>query len=137
MAVVNIDYNDGNKKDLGYKYVELDYNNLKTKKIFDTGNFVKDWYDCIKFCITKIQNKEHVGHSSSVNHFFMDGAKYDSAYLVMNGDNGKLSYDEKQHGDEIEFFVEEGTTPTWEELKELCGDTPTTKKVKSKKSIKL
>lgn len=122
MAVINIEYNDGNKKDLGYKYVELDYNGLKSKKVFNSGNFVKDWYDCLKFVITKLQSKESVGHSSSVNHFFMDGAKYDSAYLVMNGDKASLSYDAKKHGENIEFFVQEGTTPTWEELKKICGD---------------
>lgn len=27
----------------------------------------------------------------------------------------------------IEFFVKEGTTPTWEELREICGDKPVKK----------
>ncbi len=134
MAVVNIDYNDGNKKDLGYRSIDVSYNNLKSKKVFDSGNFVKDWYDCIKFCITKIQNIEPIMHSSSVNHFFMDGAKYDSAYLVVTKEKTSLSYDSEMHGENIELFVEENTTPTWEELRKICGDEK--KKVQKKKTKK-
>lgn len=131
MAVISIDYNDGNKKNLGYKSVDVSYNNLKSVKKFDSGNFVKDWYDCTKFCITKIGNKEPIIHSSSVNHFIMDGAKYDSAYLVVTEKSTSLSYDSKLHGENIELFVEENTTPTWEELRKICGDE---KKVENKKS---
>lgn len=138
MAVISIDYNDGNKKDLGYKGIDVSYNNLKSKKKFDSGNFVKDWYDCIKFCITKIQNSEPIIHSSSVNHFFMDGAKYDSAYLVVTKEKTSLSYDSENHGENIELFVEENTTPTWEELRKICGDEKKKEetKVKSKKKTK-
>lgn len=135
MAVISIDYNDGNKKDLGYKSVDLSYNNLKSKKVFNSGNFVKDWYDCIKFCITKIQNTEPIMHSSSVNHFFMDGANYDSAYLVVTKENVSLSYDSSKHGENIELFVEENTTPTWDELRKICGDEK--KEVKKSKKKKL
>lgn len=135
MAVISIDYNDGNKKDLGYKSVDLSYNNLKSKKVFNSGNFVKDWYDCIKFCITKIQNTEPIMHSSSVNHFFMDGANYDSAYLVVTKESVSLSYDSSKHGENIELFVEENTTPTWDELRKICGDEK--KEVKKSKKKKL
>lgn len=135
MAVISIDYNDGNKKDLGYKSIDVSYNNLKSKKVFNSGNFVKDWYDCIKFCITKIQNTEPIMHSSSVNHFFMDGANYDSAYLVVTKENVSLSYDSSKHGENIELFVEENTTPTWDELRKICGDEK--KEVKKSKKKKL
>lgn len=137
MAVVNIDYNDGNKKNLGYKSIDVSYNNLKSKKKFNTGNFVKDWYDCVKFCITQIGNKEPISHSSSVNHFFMDGAKFDSAYLVVTKEKTSLSYDAKMHGENIELFVEENTTPTWEELRKICGDEKKVEKKKSKKKKQL
>ena len=136
MAVISIDYNDGNKKDLGYRSIDVSYNNLKSKKVFNSGNFVKDWYDCIKFCITKIQNTEPKMHSSSVNHFFMDGAKYDSAYLVVTKEKTSLSYDSEMHGENIELFVEENTTPTWEELRKICGDEKKVNEVKSKKKSK-
>ncbi len=135
MAVVHIDYNDGNKKNLGYKSVDISYNNLKSNRKFGSGDFVKDWYDCIKFLVTKIQTKEPIIHSSSINHFFMDGAKYDSAYLITDKEP-MLSYDSEKHGEKIEFFVAEGTTPTWDELKEICGDAKKSEKIKSKKKIK-
>jgi hypothetical protein len=140
MAVVSIEYNDGNKKDLGYKSVNISYNGSKIKKSFNSGNFVKDWYDCTKLCITKIHGKEFVSHSSSVNNFFMDGAKYDSAYLLTDKGNAVLSYDSKHHDKGIELFVEDGTTPTWEQLRKICGDEKvkeeTKVKSKSKKKTK-
>lgn len=125
MAVIGINYNEGNKKDLGYKSVDISYDGLKKKKVFNTGNFVKDWYDMIKFMITKLSEKEDFFVcSSSVDHFRMDGSQkfYDPAWLVTN-DKPKLVYthpmldpDGEESG--IKFYVEKGTQPTWEELKE-------------------
>ena len=76
-------------------------------------------------------NSDYLGPvtgSSSVDHFFMDGAPYESAYLHMVDDNAVLKYvdtsdpmwvlDDSLNG--IEFFVPQGTKPTFEELKELC-----------------
>ena len=133
MAVVSITYNDGDKKNLGYKSVDLSYNGLKKKKSFNSGDFVKDWYDCCKFIIVNIKDTERVSHSSSVNHFIMDGAKFESAYLHADKDQVELKYiDESDphylytqrdiYEKGIEFFVKEGTKPTWEELRTLCGD---------------
>src|SRR5690606_16097134 len=121
MAVININYDEGNEMDLGYESVEISYDNLKSKKVFNSGNFVKDWFDCIKFCILELPDGNHpIVHSSSVDHFFMDGAKYDSAYLITNDASKKvyLSYPAKDEDtDGIELFVPDGTKPTWEELK--------------------
>lgn len=134
MAVISISYNDGNKKNLGYKSVNLSYDDLKKKKSFNSGDFVKDWYDCMKFNITNdITDKEPLMHSSSVNHFIMDGAKFDSAYLHADKNQVELKYvDESDphylytqrdiYEKGIEFFVKEGTKPTWDELRALCND---------------
>jgi hypothetical protein len=120
MAVININYDDGNKEDLGYKSVDVSYNNLKKNKIFNSGNFVKDWFDCIKFCIIEMPNDELVSHSSSINHFIMDGAPYDSMFLMIDIETRK-PYLTKMHDKMgVELFVPEGTEPTWEELKEMC-----------------
>ena len=128
MSVTSINYSEGKKK-LNYKSVEISYNNLKKKKVFDSGNFVKDWYDCVKFIIMKLGNSEHHMNSSTVNHFIMDGAPYDSAWL--NTDNTpKLVY---KYFKGIELFVPKGTKPTWEELRSLCGDPPKQKKTITKK----
>lgn len=123
MAVIGVNYTEfSKKKDMGYQSVDISYNNLKKEKIFDSGDFVKDWYNCNKFIITKLFDKEpHIMMSSSFDNFFMDGAKFDSAYLITNGDEApELSYE--RDDDKIEFFVKKGTKPTWLELRELCGD---------------
>jgi hypothetical protein len=131
MAVIGINYDEGNEKDLGYKSVYLHYGKDKSK-VFDSGNFIKDWWNCRKFMIQDLGDTEqHWSHSSTVDHFIMDGAPYDSAYLHMVDDKAVLKYVDRtdpqylitqQHiyDGGIEFFVPEGTQPTWEELKETC-----------------
>jgi hypothetical protein len=119
MAVVEINYDEGNKKKLGYKSVSISYDNLKKEKVFDSGNFVKDWFDYIKWVIQNGINKnEPVVCSSSVDHFIMDGAPYDSAFLKVEKNKTSLVY--KYDDDFIELFVPKGTRPTWTELKEMC-----------------
>lgn len=127
MAVIGINY-DGDGKKIKYESVYLHYGNDKEKK-FASGNFVKDWYDCLKFCIMKLSGKDNAffAHSSTVNHFIMDGAPYSSAYLDTKGEP-KLVYKFSYEEDRIEFFVSQGTKPTWEELRKLCGDPPKKKK---------
>ncbi len=118
MAIISINYNDGNRKKLGYNSISLSLMSQTNEIIFNTGNFIKDWYDCIKHIIIN-QIDEPVCHSSSVDHFIMDGAPYDSAYLKTDS-VPSLSYEPMSNG--LEFFVEKDTKPTWEELKNLCGD---------------
>lgn len=121
MAVISIEYDEGNKDNLGYKSVEICYgDNLKEKKIFNTGDFVKDWYDMRKYMIqTLLDSEQFFISSSSVDHFIMDDAPYDSAYLKTNDDGTpyfSYVYDEES----IEFFVPKSTQPTFNELKEIC-----------------
>lgn len=118
MSVTSIEYSEPNPKT--YEAVKFRYNNNVEIKIFNSGDFVKDWYDCIKFSIFLEPVEPFNSCSSTVDHFIMDGAPFDSAYLK-NDDNDDLylSYTEI---DGTEFFVKEGTKPTWLELRELCGD---------------
>lgn len=124
MAVYGINYDEGNKKDLGYESVRISYGDgINEMKVFNSGNFVKDWFDLVKFIITELSKTEpfFIG-SSSVDHFFMDGADelYDEAYLI-TGTTGEseLFYSNVSHY-EINFYVPKSTQPTWEELKEMC-----------------
>lgn len=115
------------KRKLKYKSVYLHHGNKK--KYFKSGNFVKDWYDAKKYYLTKVEN-EHLSASSTVDHFIMDGAKFDSAYLHVEGEKYSLKYVDRTEKDWFmsdicdgwEFFVTEGTKPTWEELRIICGD---------------
>ena len=121
MAVVGINYSEGSKKkNLGYKSVYVFYGNGKREeKIFDSGDFVKDWYDYRKFLIQELSEKEHAFcNSSTVDHFIMDGAPYDSAYLIIKNKKGELYYGNEFYEKGIEFFVNKGTKPTWQELKD-------------------
>jgi len=60
----------------------------------------------------------------------MDGAKFDSAYLHVEDKVPVLKYIDRTQEDWFmddicegwEFFVVEGTTPTWAELRTICGD---------------
>lgn len=145
MAVIGINYKgcdhdydpDGNIIEIdpshdSYLKYESVYLYYGEDKIFNSGNFIKDWFDATAFYFRNLaDNEQHLSMSSSCDHFFFDGANFDSAYLVMTDDKPILKYVNKS--DEhwfisqrdifeggIEFFVEAGTKPTWEELKEIC-----------------
>ena len=128
MAIIRINSNE-DKENLIYESVRIGYGKNE-EKVFSSGNFVKDWYDMRKFMVMEIENESIFTHSSSVDNFIMDGAPYDSAYLHTVNGKGVLKYIDRTNpkwyldidgiADGIEFFVHEGTTPTWEELKTLC-----------------
>lgn len=141
MAYITINYSGGDiyekdsdkviGNDFVYESVELSSSIGEEKFIFDSGNLVKDWFDAIKKYHTEIQEKEpYLSMSSSVDHFQWDGGKFDSAYLHFDDDVPVLKYLDRSDPNWVitqdyifdkglEFFVTEGTQPTWEELKEM------------------
>ena len=146
MAVIGINYKGGNSYDEDDNLVEGEilyesvYLHTSEKEmIFNSGNFPKDWYDAKKAFVTAQDetpndiNYFHLSGSSTCDHFIMDGAKFESAYLHMENDIAVLKYCIEDDSLEMmeklianreiyekgwEFFVPEGTKPTWEELKE-------------------
>ena len=136
-AVIGIRYNEsGREQDLGYKCVYLHYGNSEEKE-FSSGDFVKDWFDCKMFAVKEgiLEKEVYISQSSSVDHFIMDGAKFDSAYLHFENDVPILKYVDKSdpywfisQQDVFEkgweHFVDENTKPTWNELKTRCGHEP-------------
>ncbi len=119
--VRGITYEDGTPN--GYKHVYIHGRNGE-EKVFDSGNFVKDWFDALKWFIHNNVD-EHLSDSSTVDHFIMDGAPYDSAYLKFKADDAPYldyAHDYRSNDDGFELFVPEGTQPTWEELKKMCTD---------------
>ena len=118
MAVIGITYEEPIPST--YENVDIQYGDgMKEKKIFASGDFVRDWWEMRKFMIQNLLDSEHAFcHSSSVDHFIMDGAQFDSAYLRTD-DDGKPYFQYEWNGEGIEFFVPKGTKPTWGELKEL------------------
>jgi hypothetical protein len=142
MAVIGINYeganHDYNKEGErietpgGLKYKSVYLYHQDDEKVFDSGNFIKDWFDAKRFFSQELMDTEpHLSASSSCDHFHMDGADFDSAYLHVVDGKPVLKYvntedpnwfmtqrDVYENG--WEFFVKEGTQPTWEELKEIC-----------------
>jgi hypothetical protein len=124
---VTIIYDEGNEENLGYEKVSLSVD--KEIVLFESGNFIKDWYNLNK-TLANAKESFPVSFSSSVDHFIMDGAPYDSAYLHMIDDKPVLKYIDRSDPNwfltdidsGIEFFVPENTQPTWEELKKMCTD---------------
>jgi hypothetical protein len=124
MAVISVSYNEGSKN-LDYKSLQLSLMD-KTKKVFNSGDFVKDWFDVWKWINTNDIN-EPIMRSSSVDHFIMDGAPYDSGYLHIIDGKGILKYPNRvdkdwylnSDFDGLEVFVNKGTKPTWEEYKNM------------------
>jgi hypothetical protein len=123
MAVYGINYAEaGSKQLLNYESVRIHYGKDE-EKLFNSGNFVKDWFDLIKYIIMELSNTEpHFVGSSDVDHFFMDGADelYDEAYLVTDEKGvSELCYGNFENIG-IKLYVPKGTKPTWKELKEMC-----------------
>lgn len=118
MAIISIDYDEGNKEEgLGYKSVKLSRSSNKEKFIFDSGDFIKDWYNAVKKYIEISHEEYHCSYSSSVDHFIMDGAEFDSAWVMLDNTlKAYLVYEYNERGTEV--FVKKGTKPTWEELKQ-------------------
>jgi hypothetical protein len=117
--VITINYIDVDQ------YISVDLHENGLKKSFNSGDFIKDWWDMRKYVIIE-RNNSIIMCSSTVDHFIMDGAPYDSTYLHMIDGKPILKYihpdDYKTNkyieiSEGIEFFVPEGTKPTWEELK--------------------
>lgn len=113
MGVVGINYNEFDPKTYKSVYV---HQRDKKERVFDSGDFVKDWLDSTLFCVND-DSEGHWSNSSSVDHFIMDGASFDSAYL--NVENGKPILKYEYDPEAVELFVKKGTTPTWEELKNM------------------
>lgn len=114
MAVISVTYNEPDS--LSYISVELLFE--KNKKVFNSGLFPKDWLDAVIYLFNK-DIEEYIVYSSSVDHFFMDGAKFDSAYLYFNEKTKKYEFSYVKIPNSIEFFVVENTKPTWDEFKKF------------------
>lgn len=117
MAVRSIIYNEGNPN--SYESVEIHIIG-KEKKLFSSGNLVKDWFDANKWWIHSDNVDSFLINSSSCDHFISDGAEYDPAYLNIINNQPYLDY--SYIDDAVSFFVKKGTQPTWETLKKMCDD---------------
>jgi len=125
-----IDFDPSDPNYLKYESVYIHYRG--GEKVFDSGNFIKDWFDAKNFYAIELMDKEpYLSGSSTCDHFHMDGADFDLAYLHIVDGKPVLKYIDTSDPNYLftqrdiyeegwEFFVKVGTQPTWEELKEQC-----------------
>tara|TARA_R110000796_G_scaffold215732_2_gene331752 strand:+ start:19044 stop:19397 length:354 start_codon:yes stop_codon:yes gene_type:complete len=103
--------------------IKFTYNLNRNTEIFDSGDFVKDWYDYTKrkmqLDATEFQFVEH----SSVSEF-VNNNPYKMMYLTV-GQNREwvlINSTSNYRWFDVRYYVEEDTNPTWEELKERCDN---------------
>jgi len=77
---ITIDYDEPKAKT--YRGVHLHIEDEVNK--FDSGDFIKDWFNMNKFIAHSYLTGCSI--SSSYDHFFMDGAKYNPLHLVKEND---------------------------------------------------
>lgn len=119
MAIIDVISEDGSPGT--YKAVEISYGwDLEEREKFDSGDFVKDWYNCVKFTVEKFAGEdERVMYSSSVDHFIMDSNMYRTKFLSVDEEGDRISLENDGPG--LDFFVEKEDY-TWEKLRARCDD---------------
>ena len=117
MAVISVNYNEGG--DLKYLETSIYHNGESID--YDSGDFVKDWYDALKFILCGgLYEEYHIAFSPSVLNFISDTGLYDTLYLRSidsEGNSWELidTYDELA----FQFFVPKGKRYTWKQFKQL------------------
>lgn len=102
---MSVDYDDGDAN--SFRGITLEYGDHV--KNFNTGDPLIDWYDYKKFIYNGDAAKEgifSIGHSSSVDHWFMDTDEYIEKYLketdsgfefIDREDTHKMSFHQMDH----------------------------------------
>ena len=117
MAVLSVNYNEGG--DL--KYIEASIYHNGESIDYNSGDFVKDWYDLMKFILCGgLENYYHIVFSSSVHHFVDDTGLYDTLYLrPIDPKSTKWEFTDQYDENAFQFFVPKGKRYTWEQYKQL------------------
>jgi hypothetical protein len=120
--IISINYDDVDAK----SYVAVQVRpRIGEEQVFNTGDFVKDWFHANKWIVNNWTDEEiHLRHSSSVDHFIMDGGGnlYDSRYLSFDEDYEPILIEYTENmGSCIEVFIPKNSNFTWGQLKEYCN----------------
>ena len=87
-----VDYDDGNQET--YKAFVLEVGRKKIR--FATGDPIIDWIDYLKYIGDNSDKIFSVGHSSGIDHWFMDGEKWTSIYCDHSDEKNIKSYSRTQ-----------------------------------------
>jgi len=116
MAVIGINYCKEKDNNIIYNYVYLHTSN--NEFIFNSGNFLKDWYDANKkYFNDQYKFEFHFFYSTSVSDFNEDNKDFEMVYLVLEDEKQKLLY--QTRNEHIKMFVPKGQVLTWEQLKNI------------------
>lgn len=127
MALIGINYTGGKYYDENDNFVEklpVVYNSVELKTVtgkrykFQSGNFIKDWYNAKKKFIKTENLTESFYELDTVDNFINDDAPYDRSYLKIIYNTPTLFYENIDNG--WLFFVPKGERPSWVELKKMC-----------------
>lgn len=101
-----------------------EYNGLRLTSIINNDlnyqlntNIVVDWYWMMNYILNVVEGKEHIGFSSSVDHFIMNNNNIKCQYVDLSGDYPVLKNTYKSNY--IEVLVPTNTNfKTYDEYKE-------------------
>jgi hypothetical protein len=101
--------------------VNITYNFNKDSKLFDSGDFVKNWYDCNKFKMHLDKREFDFKDDLSIEEYALKHSLVETRLAQAEG-GWVLDYDNKKTWRSVLYYVAEGTNPTWEELRKICED---------------
>lgn len=107
-------------------YISSDDPNIE-KKVFDSGDFVLDWYNATNYLVLHPEIEELNVHSTVVS-FLKNSQEYKQMVLVLNDETSELYLREVLEEDDddtlyesMSYFVGAGwTRNSWEDLKFYC-----------------
>ena len=102
-ASLDIIYDEENQSSYKSIGVSVKEDGIETKKIFDSGDITVDFIDYIKWISSN--TFDIVIHSSSWDHFFMDGDEIISIHIDHSDDN-KVVVDHKEIMEKIDNLIE-------------------------------
>lgn len=87
-------------------------------KTYDSGNFVKDWYNALEYAI-KHMKKYNIVFSKGIDDYVHLSNKYKKVYLKKYNNHWTLF---NNINDGYVFYVLKDSNLSWEDLKQLCID---------------
>ena len=120
MALVGINTVEDNK----YESFYIVMSGLNHDKVFDSGDPIKDWYNCTKHFIQYFEETEDLKleMTNDVISFLLQNHDYDIMNLTYDSKEINISYNTPKEGAHIGkigwlFLIKKNERPTFEELK--------------------
>lgn len=117
-AFIDIDYNDK------FVYNKLSVRIENQSFFFNSKDFVKDWFNLMKFIYTnnRFENIVSIGHSSDVDSFIMNSNFVSLFWKFENSDSSPILTQEYQDNFSEFFVTKEQKDFTWKMLRDYCEE---------------